>query len=467
MQYDDPTLSAELRSALQGVLDLTVGEIGDILSYERACMGQAMAIGRALMAGRLSAMSASEGFAEDGEEWRVTVHSNAEVLTLFGPILVRRPLFRNVRNGPTRSLLSERAGLVHDLWTPAAAKVGALAVAEMPVARAEAFFKDVGVLSASKSSLLRLASGLSVAWENGRESHEEVVRAASVIPPEATTVVVSLDGVMVMMVESKKAAMKAMARAEGRADKGPAGFSEASVGVIAMYDARGVRLTTKRYARMPEEGKATTKAWLVAELNHIRNVRPDIVTMAIADGAANNWTFLETLGVDHELVDFYHTGEHLHRHVSKANGASTLETQVMLKEMRRKLLTVPGGAADVFKDMRDLRENAREVPAATHPEAEGQSPTKRRGRHQPTYFEMHHDRMDYPAAKSLNLPIGSGVTESTCKFAVTDRMRRTGMRWKRSGGQAVMTLRALLVSGCFDAAWQEMLAIDQAQRRVA
>ena len=36
---------------------------------------------------------------------------------------------------------------------------------------------------------------------------------------------------------------------------------------------------------------------------------------------------------------------------------------------------------------------------------------------------------------------------------VTQRLKRSGMRWRRPGGQAILTLRALVQSSRFDQAW--------------
>jgi len=36
---------------------------------------------------------------------------------------------------------------------------------------------------------------------------------------------------------------------------------------------------------------------------------------------------------------------------------------------------------------------------------------------------------------------------------VTERLKRSGMRWRHDGGQAVLTLRALVQSERFDSAW--------------
>ena len=471
----------DLRDALADVLALLGDEVLPLDKFEQSLMKRLMQFGREIMRRRLEALSPSGAFVEDGVKWTVALHSRRDVMTSFGMVTAERPLFRDTRSGPTRCVMGERAGLVNGLWTPRAAKVASLAVAEMPMAQAEAFFAEVGTMTPSRSSMLRLVGALGDLWEADRANHEETVRNAQQIPQDAATVVVSLDGVMVTLVGSEKAAIKAAARANGRPDKGPAGFCEASVGIIAFYDGDGERLATRRYARMPEENKATTKDWLRAELTYIRKNRPSLTTMVIADGAANNWTFLETLGADVELVDFYHTAEHLHRHVSKAMGAATLDTQKTVRDMRHQLLKTKGSAAKIFADMKALREEAaaRARTAAAHPdsanvdataagisssdEARAPAPTKRKGKktsHQPDYFARHHGRMDYPDARARHLPIGSGVTESTCKLAVCDRMRRTGMRWTERGGQAVMTLRAHRISGSFDIAWRALMAAN-------
>ena len=51
------------------------------------------------------------------------------------------------------------------------------------------------------------------------------------------------------------------------------------------------------------------------------------------------------------------------------------------------------------------------------------------------------------------LPIGSGVVEAACKTLVSQRLKRSGMRWRVPGGQAILTFRALCQSERFERAW--------------
>ena len=81
------------------------------------------------------------------------------------------------------------------------------------------------------------------------------------------------------------------------------------------------------------------------------------------------------------------------------------------------------------------------------------------------------------AAAQRGLPIGSGVVEAACKTLVTERMKRSGMRWREAGGQAILTLRGWMQSGRFEAAsgmlagtYQEEVTVcgdESAHRRAA
>ena len=69
------------------------------------------------------------------------------------------------------------------------------------------------------------------------------------------------------------------------------------------------------------------------------------------------------------------------------------------------------------------------------------------------YFRRNRHRMRYADTQARHLPIGSGVVEAACKTLVTQRLKRSGMRWRHAGGQAIVTLRALVQSSRFDQAW--------------
>ena len=55
------------------------------------------------------------------------------------------------------------------------------------------------------------------------------------------------------------------------------------------------------------------------------------------------------------------------------------------------------------------------------------------------------------------LPIGSGVTEAACKTVFTQRLKRSGMSWTISGGQVIVDLRVIWLSGIWDQVHQAYL----------
>jgi hypothetical protein len=69
------------------------------------------------------------------------------------------------------------------------------------------------------------------------------------------------------------------------------------------------------------------------------------------------------------------------------------------------------------------------------------------------YFATIAARMNYPAFVARQLPIGSGVVESACKTLIEEREKGAGMRWSKTGAQAVAMLRALQRSGRWTAFW--------------
>ena len=73
------------------------------------------------------------------------------------------------------------------------------------------------------------------------------------------------------------------------------------------------------------------------------------------------------------------------------------------------------------------------------------------------YIFHNRRRMDYASFRQQGYPIGSGTIESGCKTVVQSRMKQSGMRWSRSGAQAMLVLRCLLLSD----RWDELGALHQ------
>jgi hypothetical protein len=70
------------------------------------------------------------------------------------------------------------------------------------------------------------------------------------------------------------------------------------------------------------------------------------------------------------------------------------------------------------------------------------------------YFTRNAYRMKYDEYLAMGYPIASGVIEGACRHVVKDRMERTGMGWTIAGAQAMLELRCLWLTDC----WDEYLA---------
>ena len=146
------------------------------------------------------------------------------------------------------------------------------------------------------------------------------------------------------------------------------------------------------------------------------------------------------------VVDYYHAAERLTTIADALKlGKDKAKRQSWLEHVRW-LLLQPGGHGRVLRSIAKMRELHGYKALAAEAAAKAEK-----------YLRRYRRFMDYATMKSLGYPIGSGVVESACKQVVSERMKLSGMRWHKQGGQRTMTLRCLLLSGIWDAVYQTWL----------
>jgi hypothetical protein len=212
------------------------------------------------------------------------------------------------------------------------------------------------------------------------------------------------------------------------------------VGTISLYDAEGERQHTTYVAASPEYGRATFLERMQREVEQVKRLYPDAHYQGLADGAPENWTFLEPLS-DTQILDFYHATQYLDR-VAKAVHPGSVEAQkIWMKEYCHRLKHEIGAAERLLSEMEAM------------PSSHRLSTTIRDGLQDAiTYFRNHHHQMHYAQALSHHLPIGSGVTEAGCKVIIKARLCAAGMKWKEQGVAIVLSLRTLSYS---QGRWQQ------------
>ena len=81
------------------------------------------------------------------------------------------------------------------------------------------------------------------------------------------------------------------------------------------------------------------------------------------------------------------------------------------------------------------------------------------------YLRQRMTHMDYAGYRRQGLAIGSGITEAACKIVFTQRFKQSGMSWSLEGGQVIVDLRVIWLSGVWSQVHQAYLnALPQPNR---
>lgn len=426
---------------------------GGFAAFERDLHERVRAYEREVLAEEMGRADIdTEAITVEGTVYRRVVRSEETYMSAAGEVRVLRTLYKDRTDEAERAIvpMELRLGVVEGYWTPEAAKQSAWVVSQMTPKLGEELFERLGHMGSSKSSLDRLPKALSARWEDERLHFEHTLRETEVVPSNAVSVAVSLDGVLVPMKDGKGSEKRQETAEKGQLTRGPAGYREVGTGTLSFYDAEGELLSAIRVGRMPEYKKATLKRWLKAEVSAMLAQRPDLMFIKLADAAADNWTFLaKDLPEGIELVDFYHACEHLNKGVAAAYGEGSVEARERFADLRSRLKETPDGVDRVIRALAYLRKK--------HPDKPSILPELK-------FFRRHRRRMGYHSVGAQNLPIGSGIQEAACKTLATQRMKLSGMQWGQEGGQAILTLRGWTQSGDrFDRAWALLAATYQAE----
>jgi hypothetical protein len=227
------------------------------------------------------------------------------------------------------------------------------------------------------------------------------------------------------------------------------GWREAMCGTISFYDSDGQRIHTIYCAATPEYGKDKFKTRFTREIQRVKASFPDVLYIGLADGAKDNWSFLEPF-CDRTLLDFYHAREYITKAASAIFGDSKqrLDQKNQWIDLWSSKLKHKHGAAARF-----IAESETQSILLSGGNKESRQEELRKVI---TYYSNNKNsgRMKYAYHTKNNLPIGSGVTEAACKTLIKQRMCLSGSRWKNDGASCVLALRTLkLTKGRWEQFW--------------
>jgi hypothetical protein len=342
----------------------------------------------------------------EGRQWTSKGQLPKTYQTPYGAIEVSRHVYQSSAGGATYCPLEVDSRIIVTS-TPRFAKVIAHKYAEMSGGKV---IEDLGEnhgrsLPLAFVQILAEAVG-SLALAQEEAWHYQTPKQSVPIP----TISIGLDGTCVLLCQE--------------------GFRQAMVGTISLYDAAGERQHTTYIAAAPAAGKAVFLSRLQGEVDQIKRLYPQAHYQGLADGAVENWQFLIP-NTDSQIIDFYHVTQYLADVAKALHPRAKTQRQIWMDEACHDLKHTMGSAADLLKTMEAL------------PITQLSQATQQGLQDAITYFRNHHHQMHYAEAVANHLPIGSGVTEAACKVLVKARLGSSGMKWKRTGAEIVLSLRAL------------------------
>ena len=288
----------------------------------------------------------------DDKSWYCLPPSRGTFHCLFGQVEYDRSRYRNrtVRNSICP--VDEGLGLLAGRMTVPSGKLATRLVAEMPIRNAKDIFDGFVGGSPAVSTWQKRSRMVAWSWRNVSGKALADIRCNEDIPGGAASVVLSLDGVYVLLRPGERPI-----DITGEDDDGCKGnWREASCGTVTFLDSEGEPLHTISSGWMPEHLKETLKTWLSDAFEAIMKKRPDLISVGAADGAKDNWTFLSGQEVNEEIVDFSHATTSL----SEAS-AHASSKDVWYGKWRSILLEEDNGVDRVLGAIRGLRNRARDT----------------------------------------------------------------------------------------------------------
>lgn len=421
-------MSVEIVSQVEDelILQVKVNLSGSMLAMEENILLACNEIGA------MSTQKALERFDTDGSpimigdnKYTSRIQDNKTYQTPYGAIQLKRHVYQSSTGGKIYVPLDESARIVHGA-TPKFAKMLSHKYASMSAKDA---LDDLSMNHAriiSKNYLQNVSETISKIVQSKSDTWEY---ALPEIKENISIISMSMDGAMLPTCKE--------------------GWRESMVGTITLYNDKSERQHSIYIGEAPEYGKASFMDRMTKEIEKIKIVYPHALYLGIADGAKNNWSFLEK-HTDKQLLDFYHVTEYLTKASYAAYPEKTGKPQrtSWLGERCHQLKHDEDAPERILNELKQFS-NKKKLTNEVRENLEAAI----------TYFTNNITRMNYAYHIKNNLPIGSGVTEAACKTLIKQRLCKSGMRWKEVGIKTVLRLRELVqTAGRWRQLWNK---IDQ------
>ncbi len=234
-------------------------------------------------------------------------------------------------------------------------------------------------------------------------------------------------------------------------------FEVAATGTVTVFDRRGNRLGTVYLAYVPEPGQPTMTRELTRLLKDLMNrwKGPMPRMCYVTDAGENETGYYQKVlkRMKHpvtgkplewiRVLDFYHATVRVWTMAELIFGKRIRGTRWARKML--KWLKLPGGINRILHSAAAMRDGYL-------------AKSKRKEFDQAyRYLRTRMAFMKYDQYRKRGIPQGSGITEAACKTVYTQRLKLSGMSWKRDGAQTIINLRVMILSGVWDEAFKGFL----------
>jgi hypothetical protein len=347
--------------------------------------------------------------------------------TPYGSVAVSRHIYQSNKGGKTYCPLEDRARLVLNS-TPKYAKMVSFKYGELGAPKIVEDLLECNGRDISVRYVKMLGDAVGMMAQAKEESWEYELPK---LDDAVASVGVGIDGAYIQMKED--------------------GWREAMAGSISLYNSEGERLHTICVGATPEYGKEKFRTRFLRELDRVKSIYSDIPYVGLGDGAIDNWTFL-TQHTNEQVLDFWHASEYVSNVASVIFKGKTkdAERKAWLQDRLHILKHEEGGSKTLRQEMEGYLNDSSRKPRLTTNDRTTITASI-------TYFTNQQSRMEYWRYREAGYPIGSGVTEATCKTLIKARFCGSGARWKDKGASFVMSIRSLrLTSQRWQQFWKKI-----------
>ena len=397
---------------------------------------------------------------KNGKTYRYKMDAEKEFLTRFGHLVIPRRLYQQDSGGEVYVPLDEAWNMVRQFASVDVRDKLLYLSALLSPGDTVACLDKVATFSCSKTAIQNIIDEMGEVLEEHGDELLDAVRAEEELPATKIRVMAaSLDGVNVRlnMPGPKKGRPTERPKDAASMSRETAScYKNAMVGVVSLYgdvpenqgpnDRTPERLQGRVIARMPEEKFPTFREKIETEIRQTMERLPDdVVKILLNDGGTNIWNYTDATPLYDgfkRIIDFRHVLDHGSSGAEGVFGKGTSEGQAWYRKMEGTLLSYDDGALRVIRSLEYFLDNYEYSPSSRKLIADCL-----------TFMRNNSDRMEYKRFRDNGWPIGSGPVEGSCKGIVKKRMCQSGQRWSLRGGQAVLSLRAIVKSDRWPLFW--------------